>query len=313
MRILILFGAIMVVTSSTSALPSLVPGDARQPAGRTPASTKPRIVNMERLNTAADEDDPSPSPDGRQFFYTTANQKGEKALYLSTRQGTTDPLSAGKVMDELSGEKNCQSPWLLPKDKDGWEFLYFATQYHTGKSPEYNLYRVGRFSSSRPFQGFNAASPVQATASNADEIAPWVSADAKQLYFSRKTTEGWLLMKCDAREPHAFGKPEPAGLPTGYHRAVLSRSGLTMIVQGPHKAGESRQGLFVCKRAKLEEAWSEPKPLHSLNSDDGTLGTVSPGLSGDTRYLYFASDRPGGKGGLDLYVVAVSEVEELKK
>ena len=35
-------------------------------------------------------------------------------------------------------------------------------------------------------------------------------------------------------------------------------------------------------------------------------------LSADGKYLYVATDRPGGKGGLDLYGVAVIEIEEIK-
>lgn len=274
---------------------------------------KPRIQNMERLNTAANEDDPCPSADGVQFLYS-CDAGGTRQLYLSTRSGSNEPLGAGKLMDELAGEGECRSGYLLPKDKDGWEYLYFATRYHTDKKqPNLDIYRVGRFNPQRPFQGFNAAGPVQSIASEADEAFPWVSADAKELYFSRKGKEGWQLMRAAAKEPHLFEKPEAVGLEVGFHHAVLSRTGLTMIVQGPLKRGEPRQGLFVCKRAKATEAWSAPKPLTSINSEEGTIGTCSPGLSGDTRFLYFASDRPGGKGGLDLYVVAVSEIEELKK
>lgn len=279
----------------------------------TSHSNKPKIINMERLNTAADEDDPSPSPDGNQFLYTTV-VKEEKTLFLATRASANEALSKGKPMEELSGEGSCLCPCLQARDKDGWEYLYFATQYHTdARKKNYDLYRVGRFNPLRPFQGFNAASPIQATTTESDEIAPWVSADAKVLYFSRRTASGWQLMKCVAQQPHSFEKPESVGLEIGYHRAVLSKTMLTMIVQGPLKSGETRQGLFVCKRARLDEPWASPRPITSINSDEGAVGTVSPALSGDTRFLYFASDRPGGKGGLDLYVVAVSEVDELKK
>lgn len=274
---------------------------------------KPKIQNMEKLNTAANEDDPCPSHDGAQFLYSS-DASGTRQLFMSTRPSANEPLGPGKLIDELAGEGECRSGYLLPKDKEGWEYLYFATHYHTDqKQPNLDIYRVGRFNPQRPFQGFNAAGPVQPIASEADEAFPWVSADAKELYFSRKGKEGWQLMHAAAKEPYLFEKPEIVPLEVGYCHAVLSRTGLTMIVQGPLKAGESRQGLFVCKRTKTTEAWTPPKPLISINSTEGTIGTCSPGLSGDNRFLYFASDRPGGKGGLDLYVVAVSEIEELKK
>lgn len=274
---------------------------------------KPKIQNMERLNSAANEDDPCPSVDGSQFLYAS-DAGGTRQLFLSERKGAGEPLGAGKLVDELTGEGECRSGYLVPKGKDGWEYLYFATQYHTDKKqPNLDIYRVGRFNPLRPFQGYSAASPVQAIASEADEAYPWVAADAKELYFSRKTKEGWQLMRSMAKEPHVFEKPEVIPLKVGYHHAAVSRTGLVMILQGPLKRGETRQGLFICRRATKNDAWADPKPINSLNSDEGPMGTCSPSLSGDNRYLYFASDRPGGKGGLDLYVVQVSEVSELKK
>jgi peptidoglycan-associated lipoprotein len=86
-----------------------------------------------------------------------------------------------------------------------------------------------------------------------------------------------------------------------------------MILQGPVKTGEPKQGLFFSKRTDKQSLWSDPKPLQSINAAQGEVGTCSPCLSADNKFLYFASDRPGGKGGLDLYVVAVNEIEELRK
>lgn len=269
---------------------------------------KPKINNLEKINTASDENYPCMSPDGQQLFYVK-NVKNDLVLMQATRQTPSSPLTPLKACEELTGEGSCTTPFLLPKDKNGWEYLYFATHYHTGKPANFDLYRVGRFNPQRPFQGFNAASPVQITSSERDEIAPWVSADAKELYFSRKTEAGWKLMYCQAKEPHVFEKPVDVGLDAGFHYAVLSRSGLTMILQGP--ISDTRQGLFVCKRSAKDTKWSKPAPLTSINREAGN--TCSPALSGDTRFLYFGSDRPGGKGGFDLYAVTVSEVDELKK
>ncbi|MFT3878219.1 MAG: hypothetical protein QM703_01000 [Gemmatales bacterium] len=282
-------------------------------SGEMQTEKKPKIINMERLNTAGDEDDPCPAADALQFLFTRTDGK-QRQLYLASRKSANEPMADAKLVDELSGEGDCRSAFLLGKNKDGWEYLYFATQYHTDKKqPNFDIYRVGRFNPQRPFQGYSAASPVQLIASEADEAFPWVSADAKELYFSRKIKAGWQLMRATATDAHVFDKVQMMPIDVGFHHAVLSRSGLTMILQGPLKPGEARQGLFVCKRVKLTEPWSEPKPLSSINSSDGVVGTCSPSLSGDNRYLYFASDRTGGKGGLDLYGVAVSEVEELKK
>lgn len=274
---------------------------------------KINILNMEKLNTVANEDDPCIMADNSQLIFTS-DEGGTVQLRMASRKNAGEPLTRERIVDELAGEGECRSACLLPKDKEGWEYLYFATQYHTDKKkPNLDLYRVGRFSPQRPFQGYNAASPVQITATVEDEAYPCLSADGKELYFSRRKTTGWKLMRCLARELHVYESMAEVTMPEGYHHVTLSRSGLTMILQGPVKPGEPMQGLFFSKRPDKQGLWSEPKPLLSLNVSQGTIGTCSPCLSADNKYLYFASDRPGGKGGLDLYVVAVGEIEELKK
>jgi hypothetical protein len=46
-----------------------------------------------------------------------------------------------------------------------------------------------------------------------------------------------------------------------------------------------------------------------LNNADGKRGDMSPCLNSDGTRLYFASDRPGGKGGLDLWSVLTKELK----
>jgi len=45
--------------------------------------------------------------------------------------------------------------------------------------------------------------------------------------------------------------------------------------------------------------WSAPQPMRALNSK---FRETSPSVSGDGRFLYFASNRPGGRGGYDIWV-----------
>ena len=54
--------------------------------------------------------------------------------------------------------------------------------------------------------------------------------------------------------------------------------------------------LYISQRA--EAGWPAPQPLVAVNSLDNDL---SPTLSPDGQRLFFASDRPGGAGGLDIW------------
>ncbi|MCS7000756.1 MAG: OmpA family protein, partial [Candidatus Kapabacteria bacterium] len=55
--------------------------------------------------------------------------------------------------------------------------------------------------------------------------------------------------------------------------------------------------LYRCRW--LGNRWSEPEPLSELNSE---YDEITPSIAPDNKTLYFASNRPGGNGGFDIYV-----------
>ena len=52
-----------------------------------------------------------------------------------------------------------------------------------------------------------------------------------------------------------------------------------------------------------------PEPLANLNHPQAPRGDMSPCLSADGKRLYFASDRPGGQGGLDIWYVLTAQLK----
>lgn len=67
------------------------------------------------------------------------------------------------------------------------------------------------------------------------------------------------------------------------------------------KADNDRLGLFFS--ARTENGWSEPVAF-DYNSADYSV--MHPAFSADGKRLFFASDMPGGSGGVDLYVCELS-------
>ena len=76
------------------------------------------------------------------------------------------------------------------------------------------------------------------------------------------------------------------------------------------KIGKSSNGITKLKLYTSEKtegaSWTQPEPL-PFNSDEFSTG--HPAISSDGTTLYFASDRPGGFGGTDLYKVEFAEGE----
>jgi hypothetical protein len=81
-----------------------------------------------------------------------------------------------------------------------------------------------------------------------------------------------------------------------------------MYLQGPLE--NKRWGLFTSTRTT--KGWSKPEPLDAVNDPEGKTGDRSPNLSRDGRLLYFVSDRPGGKGGLDVWAIQTAMLGKKK-
>lgn len=250
---------------------------------------EPKPVNLGKVNTDADEDDPFIVPGNKQLLYAS-NKSGQFGIRIAQRSGKG--WAAGKPVPELNDkDTDFRSPFMTRDLK-----LYFASN----EVPDEKLKDLKNFDIKYRAQG-RAPTIIPGISEKEDELHPWVTASGKEMYFSRKTKEGFVLFVARGPAMMPIGDPKEVGFPPGFHHASLSTSGLIMYLQGP--VAKDRVGLFRSKRVKVGGDWSKPAPLANLNSADATRGDMSPCLSGDGAKLYFASDRPEGQGGLDLWVV----------
>jgi WD40-like Beta Propeller Repeat len=253
-------------------------------------------INLDKLNTTEDENDPFVATDGLTLYYAS-NKSGTYGILISKRSAGKDPWPAGKPL-LVSKDMDQRSPFLFKSD------LYFASN----EIPDEKLIKLRNFDIFKKI-GMQAPTPLPGGGVNekTDELHPWITPAGKEFYFSRKTDEGWKLMVASGPVPGPIGKVKEVGFGAGFHHATLSKDALTMYVQGLLKEG--RWGLYRSKRDKVGAAWSEPAPLTALNHEETTLGDLSPSLSADGSKLYFASDRPGGKGGLDIWYVPANQLK----
>jgi hypothetical protein len=275
----------------------LIPGAAAQTTPRY------RPTPLKALSTPDGEDDPylHVSKDGRvrRLYYVT--EREGRLTVLVAEQDRTGRWGKGRAVEGPAGAGAVRSPCLTPDGHD----LYLATTFGgTG----YDLGHAVNTDPERADQ-FTEAAPIQATATPADELHPWLTADGRDLYFSRKDPEGWRVYIATRPGPSgAFEKVQRLDdLPAGFHHVTLTSDGMTMFLQGP--LPNNRWGLFRSKRSrKLDRTWkpwSAPEPLIVLNAPPGEapVGDTSPSLSRDDKWLLFASDRREGGGGRHLYEI----------
>ena len=106
------------------------------------------------------------------------------------------------------------------------------------------------------------------------------------------------------------GKPKKlrGELKSKYHESspVFTQDGETMYFSRSNLTAEKNgndQNLKIYRSKKEGGKWQEAEEL-PFNSDD--YSSAHPALSPDGSKLYFSSDRPGGYGASDLYVVKIS-------
>lgn len=92
--------------------------------------------------------------------------------------------------------------------------------------------------------------------------------------------------------------PQPEGIQQGV--SALTPDGKTMFVtRWSSKTTNKNANIFQCK-LNNDGNWSEPTPITALEVVGSN--TQQPYVTEDGKYFIFASDRPGGFGGMDIWI-----------
>ena len=106
----------------------------------------------------------------------------------------------------------------------------------------------------------------------------------------------------DVKLGHVVWEPAKPSGGDEMREVSVSANGGRMVYSAGRDKGDAN--LFV--RTWDGREWKNPKPMRALNS---AFHESTPALSGDGKYLFFASDRPGGRGGSDIWVAKWDGVE----
>ena len=200
------------------------------------------------------------------------------------------------LIEELNTERQEKSPCI---STDGRE-LWFHSNRVEGAQVVFWVYVAKRPSLDAPF-----AAPERVVV---DAANPDISWDGRTLLFVRDTdpapeTLDIDLFRMRRESPEGdFGEAEPIDeLNSPFKDASPTTTADELEIwfhsDRPGSVGET--DLWTASRNHIDEPFGPPVPVAGLNTAGQEL---TPSVSPDGRTLYFASDRPGGRGGMDIWV-----------
>jgi outer membrane protein OmpA-like peptidoglycan-associated protein/tetratricopeptide (TPR) repeat protein len=153
-----------------------------------------------------------------------------------------------------------------------------------------------------------------------DEYSPVVSTDGSTMYFTSNRILDTLSTKMIGYEDiyvsqmneDDWSTPVKIGssINMGNHDAVssLSPDGKKLFLY--YEIGKGN--IYMAERNETTGEWGKPQPLNA-NVNTSTFKETSATISADGKKLFFSSNRPGGKGGLDIYYCTQDEKGEWGK
>lgn len=136
------------------------------------------------------------------------------------------------------------------------------------------------------------------TAGLKKEVDPRLKMPAMSILRSRRSSDGVLLPpEPFAKEISTLYNDGPVCFDRTAETVFFSRNNMVKGKPKLAKDKTQKQRLYFSK--KENGVWSEPQPLPFGSND---WDDVHPAISIDGDKLFFASNRPGGQGGMDLYV-----------
>lgn len=283
------------------------------------------VTNIESINTSKSEYFPVLTIDGSKMYFTFAEgKKGGEDIYYSLLNSNTwikpknmgSPFSTNEndAINSVSADGNTIVLFGSYKGHIGGGDNFYAEKTTTG------------WSEIKPFP-----KPVNSQYWDCDGF---LTADGKAFFFTsdRKGSVGefvkggqfyhgeyegntdiWISVKYDS----GWGKPVNIGpavnTPYAERSPFLHPDGKTLYFSSDGHYGLG--SLDVFKTVRLSDTswtqWSEPV---NLGKEINTSGyDVAYKISTDGKYAYFSSDREGGKGGYDIYRVALPKEAKPEK
>jgi outer membrane protein OmpA-like peptidoglycan-associated protein len=254
------------------------------------------------VNTRESEYFPSLTADGSTLIFTR-RERGDENFYSSTLNGTV-----WETATALEGVNTVQNEGAQAISPDGtWLVFTACNRSGDGSKGSCDLYW-----SQLKRSGWTEPVPFSATINSASwEAQPTIGADNKTLIYSRGSggPNNAIALWQTTRLPNGkWATPEklPPNINVGgkVHSPFLHPDNQTLYFSADSLPGMGGSDIFFVRRG-ADGAWGTPENIgYPINtkSEEGMMV-----VSLDGRTAYYASDRTGGSGGIDLYSFELPE------
>ncbi|MDO8367730.1 MAG: OmpA family protein [Saprospiraceae bacterium] len=265
-------------------------------AVKNPIAFDPKSVG-DSINTKWSEYFPSLTANDELLIFTRRDGGNDENFYRSERKD-----GVWQKATPLEGVNTSDNEGAQAISPDGsWLVFTGCNREGDGSQGACDLYW-----SQLKSTGWSKPVPFSAVINSPDwDAQPSIGADNKTLIFtsSRPGTHGSMDLWQSIRQPNGkWGKPENLGpnINTGGkdHTPFFHPDGQTLYFSSDSLPGMGGSDIFFARRDN-DGKWGNPQNLGYPINTKGEEGMLVVSLDGRT--AYFASDRPGGKGGLDIY------------
>src|SRR6266550_1801708 len=265
------------------------------------------------INSAANEQNATLSPDGLALYFTSSRADGAGPLdiWVAHRECTdlADAACAWQTPGNLGSVINTPGADFAPNLSLDGHLLFFASNRGVGTNIDIYVSHRGDPNDDFVWETPVALGPGVNTVDGDQAPMYRQSAEdgAANLYFNRgllASNSADIYVAAVTRDGETSGPAElvtELSLPNVNDAAVTVRTdGRELMFYSNRPGGLGLTDLWVSTRSNSHEPWSPPVNAGaSLNSP---FADVTPSISADGRTLIFASNRPGGFGGNDLYM-----------
>ncbi len=254
------------------------------------------------INSSADEYFPYLDPTSQVLLFTSRSDAfSDENVFYTVRDGKG--WKARRPLDALNTPGN---EGMATLSRNGRQLLFTACQ-REGVRGSCDLWEA-RLDGLEVLGATSAPGPLN---SESWESQASLSCDGRELYFASLRPGGhggadiWYARRsADGSWEDPVNLGPAINTPGDEEAPFITYDGQTLFFSSTGHAGFGEQDLFFCRR-QPDGSWGPPVNLGPpINSPARELGLF---LSNDGRTGFFASNRPGGHGGMDIYRFVLSD------